>query len=79
MQGNFSTFPNQLIIFFIHKFLDVLLVLGLAGNSSKCLMSHNIILFIVLDAFSDHALILIAADLSNNEADFVLEQTCLSF
>ena len=40
-------------------------------------MSHDWLLLFVLDALSDHVLIVLAANLTENEADFVFEKTGL--
>ncbi len=40
-------------------------------------MSHNWLLLFVIDALSDHVFIVLAADLTENKADFVFEETGL--
>lgn len=63
----------------IHELLQVGDVLRLAGHSCQGLMSDYVFFLFILYAFSDQVLIPVAPYLSQNEADFMFEETSLCF
>lgn len=74
--SHLCTLPNQPIRI-VQELIEILVILGLTCDCSKRLVSHYRLFFLVLDALSDEILVGFAADLPEDEADLMLEQTCL--
>lgn len=79
MDSNLSTLPYQLPILLIQKFRQIPLIFGLTSHCSQCFMPDNIFLIIIFDTFPNQALILIDANLSQNEAYLMLQEAALGF
>ena len=61
----------------VEKTVQVRSIFRLTCYCCQSLVSHDWLLLFVLDALSDHVFIVLAANLTKNEADFVFEETGL--
>lgn len=65
-------------VFMTGELEQILRIPGVFFHCSDGLMSHNRLLFLIFDAFSQQMFMRTASDLPEHEADLVLEQASLS-
>ncbi len=63
----------------VDKLLKIIHVFALTGHSRQSFMSDDLGFFVVFDALSDEVFVLVAADLTKDETDFVFQQAGLAF